>query len=116
MLEMRSSGQARFPFPGTYSSSCPGCTPNTRHSVSRVLMSSLCTGRGEHYRTQEDCMSIESRLRTLEAQIGPAEPVTIRVCRLPPEAMALDGQEQRDWIEAHPACVDRIIEVPGRSA
>ncbi len=57
-------------------------------------------------------MTIDGRLQKLEAAIGPQEPVTIRVCRLPPEAMALDGQERDDWVRAHPECISKVIEVP----
>ena len=54
-------------------------------------------------------MSIETRLQKLESVHGPLEPVTIRVCRLPPEAMALDAREQEEWIQAHPECVSKVI-------
>lgn len=57
-------------------------------------------------------MSMDGRLLRLEAAIRPQEAIAIRVCRLPPEAMALDGQDQDDWIREHPECIQKVIEVP----
>ena len=58
--------------------------------------------------------SIDARLQRLEAALGPHDPIRILVLRLPPEAMALDGAEQDEYVRAHPECISKVVEVPAR--
>ena len=57
-------------------------------------------------------MSIDGRLQKLEAAAAPQEPITIRLCRVPAEIMALDRRERDEWVRLHPECVEKVIEVP----
>jgi hypothetical protein len=61
-------------------------------------------------------MSMDGRLQKLEAATEPEQHYRISLCYLPADVMALDWQEQKDWVRAHPECIAEAYEVPRRDA
>jgi hypothetical protein len=58
-------------------------------------------------------MTIESRLEHLERMAVPSDEggIRIRVVRIPGD---VPEDEQDAWVEAHPECVSKVIDVPPR--